>query len=220
MKPDAPDQLLFKISDFELACRVADGCDISFNEMARRYNGLIWKYARRLFLAGGDSKDLFQEGLLGLEKACRDFRPDRDASFRTFADLCISRNIITAIKAGNCGKHGPLNNFMSFSQGPPGDTKEVATLENILAAPEKFVPDVQVIASEELHALIVYLSTKLSEFESKVLALRLDGYKYQEISQRLERNMKTIDNAIQRVRRKVALHFKAREKLSELPEAD
>ena len=211
MPPDAPDRLLQKIDDFELCCRITDGCGVSFNEMLHRYYGLIRHKANQYFLVGGESDDLIQEGILGFYKACRDFQPDREASFRNFADLCITRQIITAVKTATRRKHGPLNTFISFSMQPEQTTEGEATLEEVLPGPRTSDPLLQAISSEELRSLVDFLSTELSAIESRVLALFLDGQTYEEIAVRSFGDAKTVDNALQRVRRKVKKHLVARE---------
>ncbi len=142
--------------------------------------------ASSYFLAGGDSEDLIQEGLVGLYKAIRDFRTDRESSFRNFAELCITRQIITAVKTATRNKHTPLNQYVSFSSTPAGAGDDAPTLEQILPGPSVNDPVNQVISSEELRSLVGCLSTALSELESRVLSLYLDGYSYEQIGERLE----------------------------------
>jgi RNA polymerase sporulation-specific sigma factor len=159
---------------------------------------------------GGDSEDLIQEGLVGLYKAVRDFRTDRESSFRNFAELCITRQIITAVKTATRNKHTPLNGYISFSSTPAGASENDSTLAEIIAGSSTADPVNQAISSEELRSLVACLSTALSELESRVLALYLDGYSYTTIGERLGCDCKTVDNALQRVKRKVGAHLRTR----------
>jgi RNA polymerase sporulation-specific sigma factor len=163
--------------------------------------------ASSYFLAGGDADDLVQEGLVGLYKAVRDYRSDRESSFRNFAELCITRQIITAVKTATRNKHTPLNQYVSFSTTPGGSGDAEATLDEMLPGSPVFDPINQVISSEELRALVACISTALSELESRVLALYLDGYSYEEVGRRIGCDCKTVDNALQRVKRKVGQHL-------------
>ncbi len=185
----------------------ADAC----HRLVRRYYGFVRLKASSYFLAGGDSEDLIQEGLVGLYKAIRDYRSDRESSFRNFAELCITRQIITAVKTATRNKHTPLNQYVSFSSTPAGDAGENdSTLDEMLPGSSVHDPVNQVISSEELRALVACLSTALSELESRVLALYLDGHSYEEVAGRIGCDCKTVDNALQRVKRKVGQHLAAR----------
>jgi RNA polymerase sporulation-specific sigma factor len=161
-------------------------------------------------MTGGDAEDLLQEGFVGLYKAIRDFRPDRESSFRNFAELCIVRQIITAVKTATRLKHGPLNQYVSFASTPAGATEDVLTLDQMLPGPATEDPLVQIISSEERHALVGFLSVSLSELESRVLALYMDGCSYEQMAERLMCEPKTIDNAMQRTKRKANLHLQSR----------
>ncbi len=183
----------------------------AYDQLVRRYRRFVRVKASSYFLLGGDADDLMQEGMLGLFKAIRDYRPEREASFRGFAELCITRQIITAVKTATRNKHTPLNQYVSFSQtpaaaGPDSDT----TLEEVLPGPEVRDPANQVIAGEELESLVSCLTSVLSDLESEVLALYLDGHSYEVIGERLECDTKTVDNALQRVKRKVGIHLASR----------
>ena len=177
----------------------------------KRYRGFVRLKASSYFLLGGDSDDLIQEGLLGLYKAVRDFRTDRESSFRNFAELCITRQIITAVKTASRNKHAPLNQYVSFAQTPAAAGDSETTLEEVLPGPGSEDPSDQVIATEELQSLVSCLSSVLSDLESQVLSLYLDGYSYETIGEQLECDTKTVDNALQRVKRKVGLHLSSRE---------
>jgi RNA polymerase sporulation-specific sigma factor len=141
----------------------------------------------------------------------RDYRSDRESSFRNFAELCITRQIITAVKTATRNKHTPLNGYVSFSSSPAsaaGDGEP--TLDEVIPGPEVRDPVLQVISSEELRSLVDCLSTVLSELESRVLSLYLDGRSYEAIGERLDCDTKTVDNALQRVKRKVGVHLRSR----------
>ena len=191
--------------------RASNGDSSAMDVLIRRYTGFVRLKASSYFLAGGDSDDLIQEGLVGLYKAVRDYRTDRESSFRNFAELCITRQIITAVKTATRNKHTPLNQYISFSSTPAGDAGENdSTLDEMLPGSPVHDPVNQVISSEELRALVACLSRGLSELESRVLALYLDGHSYEEVARRIGCDCKTVDNALQRVKRKVGQHLAAR----------
>jgi RNA polymerase sporulation-specific sigma factor len=205
-KPQAEGQL----EDRYLIALAKQGSAGAYDAIVRRYYGFVRLKASSYFLAGGDGDDLVQEGLVGLYKAVRDFRSDRESSFRNFAELCITRQIITAVKTASRNKHSPLNRYTSFSTPPPGAEDGESTLDELLPGPSANDPVNQAISGEELRALIACLSTVLSELESRVLGLYLDGYSYQDIGGKLGCEAKTVDNALQRVKRKVAAHLDSR----------
>jgi RNA polymerase sporulation-specific sigma factor len=182
--------------------------------LIRRYTGFVRLKASSYFLAGGDSDDLIQEGLIGLYKAVRDFRSDKETSFRSFAELCITRQIITAIKTATRFKHAPLNTYVSFSQTPAGQESESdCTLGDALPGPTVDEPSICVISTEELQSLVFCLGTGLSQLEADALRLYLEGSSYEEMADRLEVDTKTIDNALQRVKRKILQHQDSRQVL-------
>jgi RNA polymerase sporulation-specific sigma factor len=180
------------------------------DRIIRRYYGFVRLKASSYFLLGGDGDDLMQEGLVGLYKAVRDYRSDREASFRSFAELCITRQIITAVKTATRNKHTPLNQSVSFSQTPTADGDSEPSLDELIAGPSAHDPVNQVISTEELSSLVACLSTVLSELESSVLSLYLDGRSYDEMAGRIGCDSKTVDNALQRVKRKVGAHLESR----------
>jgi RNA polymerase sporulation-specific sigma factor len=182
----------------------------AYDRLVRRYHGFVRLKASSYFLAGGDSDDLIQEGLVGLYKAIRDYRTDRESSFRNFAELCITRQIITAVKTATRNKHTPLNQYVSFSSAPAAAGEDVPTLDQTIAGSTVHDPVNRVISSEELRSLVDCLSTALSELEGRVLSLYLDGCSYELIAERLECDTKTVDNALQRVKRKVGAHLRER----------
>ena len=200
-----------KVEDGYLIALAKQGRADAYDQIVRRYYGFVRLKASSYFLAGGDADDLIQEGLVGLYKAVRDYRTDRESSFRNFAELCITRQIITAVKTATRNKHTPLNQYVSFSSTPAGSSGDnEPTLDEMLPGSTVHDPVNQVISSEELRALVACISTVLSELESRVLALYLDGHSYEEVGRRLSCDCKTVDNALQRVKRKVGHHLSER----------
>jgi RNA polymerase sporulation-specific sigma factor len=200
-----------ELDDHYLVALAKSGNADAYDRIVRRYRGFVRLKASSYFLLGGDSDDLIQEGLLGLYKAVRDYRADRESSFRNFAELCVTRQIITAVKTASRNKHAPLNQYVSFGQSPTAPGESETTLEELLPGPAINDPANQVVASEELQSLVACLSSVLSELESRVLSLYLDGHSYEAIAERLDCDTKTVDNALQRVKRKVGIHLASRE---------
>jgi RNA polymerase sporulation-specific sigma factor len=200
-----------QVDDRYLIALAKQGHADAYDRIVRRYYGFVRLKASSYFLAGGDADDLIQEGLVGLYKAVRDYRTDRESSFRNFAELCITRQIITAVKTATRNKHAPLNQYVSFSTSPAGVTGESdSTLDEVIPGSPVHDPVNQVISSEELRALVACISTALSELEARVLALYLDGHSYEEVGRRIGCDCKTVDNALQRVKRKVGQHLSER----------
>jgi len=202
-----------ELDDHYLVALAKRGSADAYERLVKRYKGFVRLKASSYFLLGGDSDDLNQEGMVGLYKAIRDYRTDRESSFRNFAELCVTRQIITAVKTASRNKHAPLNQYVSFAQTPAGAGEADTTLEEMLPGPISDDPADRVIATEELSSLVSCLSSVLSELESRVLSLYLDGCSYELIGERLECDTKTVDNALQRVKRKVATHLSEREVL-------
>jgi RNA polymerase sporulation-specific sigma factor len=203
-----------ELEDLQLVIRARNGDTRAMDTLIRRYTGFVRLKASSYFLAGGDSEDLIQEGLIGLYKAVRDFRSDKETSFRSFAELCITRQIITAIKTATRFKHAPLNTYVSFSQTPAGQESEGdCTLGDALPGPMVDEPSICVISTEELHSLVFCLGTGLSKLEADALRLYLEGSSYEEMAVELEVDTKTIDNALQRVKRKILQHQAGRQVL-------
>jgi RNA polymerase sporulation-specific sigma factor len=200
-----------ELDDHYLVAQAKQGRPDAYDSIVRRYRGFVRLKASSYFLLGGESDDLVQEGLLGLYKAVRDYRTDRESSFRNFAELCITRQIITAVKTATRNKHTPLNQYVSFSHSPAAAEDSDSTLDEVLPGPTAADPVNQVIATEELGSLVSCLSSVLSDLESRVLSLYLDGYSYEVVAQRLDCDTKTVDNALQRVKRKVGTHLASRE---------
>jgi RNA polymerase sporulation-specific sigma factor len=203
-----------ELEDLQLVLRARNGDTKAMDTLLRRYTGFVRLKSSSYFLAGGDSEDLIQEGLIGLYKAVRDFRSDKETSFRSFAELCITRQIITAIKTATRFKHSPLNTYVSFSQTPAGQESEGdCTLGDALPGPGVDEPSIMVISTEELQSLVFCLGTGLSQLESDALRLYLEGSSYEEMAERLSVDTKTIDNALQRVKRKIMQHQDSRQVL-------
>ena len=203
-----------ELEDLQLVMRARNGDSTAMDALMRRYTGFVRLKASSYFLAGGDSDDLVQEGLVGLYKAVRDFRFDKETSFRSFAELCVTRQIITAIKTATRFKHSPLNTYVSFSHTPAGqDGDGECTLGDALPGAPVHEPSVMVISTEELQSLVMCLGSGLSPLEADALRLYLEGSSYEEMAERLGCDTKTIDNALQRVKRKVLAHQQSRQVL-------
>ena len=188
------------ISDEELCSRAALGESQAETELVRRYGQLVRACARPLFLAGGDSEDLIQEGMLGLLTAIRGFDPNRDTAFRTYAEICVRSRLFSAVRAARGSKHSPLNRSISF-EPPLFDGTNTHQLPNAES------PEDVIIGREELKERLDALKGQLSELEAKILPLYLNGLSYVEIAQRMGKSQKSVDNAVQRIRRKVAHQF-------------
>ncbi len=203
-----------ELEDLQLVVRARNGDDLARDHLIQRYTGFVRMKASSYFLAGGEAEDLVQEGLIGLCKAVRDFRHDKETSFRSFAELCVTRQIITAIKTATRFKHAPLNNYVSFSQTPAGqDPDSDCTLGEALPGPGVDDPSICVISSEELKSLVFCLGTGLSKLEADALRMYLEGSSYEQMAEELACDTKAIDNALQRVKRKILQHQQTREVL-------
>jgi RNA polymerase sporulation-specific sigma factor len=209
-----PQKAQRELEDLQLVLRARNGDNLALDSLIRRYTTFVRLKASSYFLAGGDGDDLVQEGLIGLYKAVRDFRPDKETSFRSFAELCVTRQIITAIKTATRFKHTPLNTYISFSHTPAGQEADSdCTLGDALPGPGVNDPAVCVISTEELQSLVFSLGTGLSPLESNALRLYLEGSSYEQMAAELGCDTKTIDNALQRVKRKIISHQQERQVL-------
>jgi RNA polymerase sporulation-specific sigma factor len=203
-----------ELEDLQLVMKARNGSQPALDALMRRYTGFVRLKASSYFLAGGEADDLIQEGLIGLYKAVRDFRADKETSFRSFAELCVTRQIITAIKTATRFKHAPLNTYVSFSHTPAGQESDGdCTLGDALPGPSVDDPSVCVISTEELQSLVFTLGTGLSKLEADALKLYLEGESYETMAEELGCDTKTIDNALQRVKRKVLAHQQSRQVL-------
>jgi RNA polymerase sporulation-specific sigma factor len=177
--------------------------------IVNKYRNFVKAKARSYFLVGADRDDIIQEGMIGLYKATRDFRGDKLASFRAFAELCITRQIITAIKTATRQKHIPLNSYISLNK-PIYEDESQRTLEDILSGIHVTDPEELVISREEFNDIELKMNEILSDLEWQVLTAYLDGKSYNEMSRDLHRHVKSIDNALQRVKRKLERYLETR----------
>ena len=189
-------------SDEALCALAAQGDGAAEEALISRYTRMVRRLSRPLFLMGGDSEDLIQEGMLGLWNAIREYDPRRDASFRTYAKACIRNRLRSAVRAAARGKHTPLNDHISF-ETPLFDGSTIH--ESCGTDRRRFEdPEDSLIVREEVQERMSLLKGQLSGFETKVLRLYLDGSSYSEIASEMKRSPKAVDNAVQRIRRKVA----------------
>ena len=202
--------VLTDLSDDDLVARYHGGDDAALKTLIERYRRFARAKARGYFLIGADSDDIEQEGLIGLYKAARDFRPERQASFRAFAELCITRQVITAVKTATRQKHQPLNQYVSISASRPTDESNERTVEDLLDDHHVADPAEKVVQNEQLDAMRSSMAEMLSGLEVDVLRLYVEGKSYQEIGDQLGRHTKSIDNALQRIKRKIEGHLEER----------
>lgn len=193
------------ITDEHLCARVLSGDRAAEETLVLRYSRLVRICARPFFLSGGDSEDLIQEGMVGLLSAIREFSPDRNTQFRTFAEVCIRRRIISAVKAAAGGKHTPLNNYVSLEPSLFFANQDFTSFGTANRRQEN--PEDVVIHQETLDALQEAIQDQLTGLEACVLTLYLRGLSYSEIAGEVQRSTKSVDNAVQRIRRKVARHL-------------
>lgn len=179
------------------------GDENASSTLLKKYRTLVRCKARSYFLAGGDREDVIQEGMIGLYKAIRDYDPSRQSSFRSFAELCVTRQMITAIKTATRRKHAPLNSYVSLSRPTITEDDGERLLTDILAAKEICDPAEIVISAWEGDFIRHGLCESLSGFEAQVLRLYVSGRSYQQIAEQLGRHAKAVDNALQRIKRKV-----------------
>ncbi len=188
--------------DEDIALEAKQG-DVEAQEyLINKYKNFVKAKAKSYFLIGADKEDIYQEGMIGLYKAIRDFKPDKLASFKAFAELCVTRQIITAIKTATRQKHIPLNTYVSLNK-PIYDEESDRTLLDILSTVKICDPEELVISREEVLKIESDIQEVLSELELEVLNSYLQGKSYQEIACDLDRHSKSIDNALQRVKRKL-----------------
>jgi len=202
---------LREASDEDIVELARAGDEIALEHLLIRYKNFTRVKARSYFLVGADREDIVQEGMIGLYKAIRDFQAERQSSFRAFAELCITRQIITAIKSATRQKHIPLNSYVSLNRPvshEDGDQDRV--LVDVLATHASADPVELVISSEEVRSMQTSFSEILSDLEAHVLHMYLEGKSYQEIAAGLKRHVKSIDNALQRIKRKVEAHMHRR----------
>ncbi|AIQ20793.1 MULTISPECIES: RNA polymerase sporulation sigma factor SigH [Paenibacillus] len=198
------------ISDEEIVEIFRGGDSGALEHLINKYRNFVRAKARSYFLIGADREDIVQEGMIGLYKAIRDFKGDKLSSFKAFAELCITRQIITAIKTATRQKHIPLNSYVSLDK-PIYDEDSDRTLMDVICGTQVLDPEELIINQEEFIGLEDKMAEILSDLERKVLMLYLDGRSYQEIAEDLKRHVKSIDNALQRVKRKLERYLEVRD---------
>ncbi|MNW33820.1 RNA polymerase sigma-H factor [compost metagenome] len=196
--------------DEDIVAAVHEGDSEALEFLINKYRNFVRAKARSYFLIGADREDIIQEGMIGLYKSIRDFKGDKLASFKAFAELCITRQIITAIKTATRQKHIPLNSYVSLDK-PIYDEESDRTLMDVICGSQVSDPEELIINQEEFIGLEDKMSEILSDLERKVLMLYLDGRSYQEIAVDLNRHVKSIDNALQRVKRKLEKYLEVRD---------
>ena len=202
---DPPEDLLVRfrnMTDEEIVLLCHEGDNLAEEYLLDKYKNFVRGRARSYFLIGADHEDIVQEGMIGLYKAIRDFRPDRLSSFHAFAELCITRQIITAIKTATRQKHIPLNSYISLNK-PLYEDESDRTLMDVIMEGRVSNPEEIIINREDLVNINDRIKEVLSGLEQEVLKAYLDGRSYQEIAENLGRHVKSIDNALQRVKRKL-----------------
>nr|WP_272932746.1 RNA polymerase sporulation sigma factor SigH [Virgibacillus halodenitrificans] len=199
---DIDDSKLGILDDNEVIALVQQGNSRALDFLINKYKNFVRAKARTYFLIGADREDIIQEGMIGLYKAIRDYDGEKLSSFKGFAELCVTRQIITAIKTATRQKHLPLNSYVSLDK-PIYDEESDRTLLDVIAGSKAIDPQELLVNREKFGDLETKLSELLSELEKQVLHLYLDGQTYQEISVELKRHVKSIDNALQRVKRKL-----------------
>ncbi|MCG0277094.1 MAG: RNA polymerase sporulation sigma factor SigH [Thermanaeromonas sp.] len=198
------------MGDEEVVTLAQGGDDVAQEYLINKYRNFVRAKARAYFLVGADREDIIQEGMIGLYKAIRDFRGDKLSSFRAFAELCITRQIITAIKTATRQKHIPLNSYVSLNK-PVYDEDSDRTLLDVISGSSIADPEELIISREEFDNIEEKMGEILSSLEWQVLMSYLEGKSYQEIAVDLKRHVKSIDNALQRVKRKLERYLEKRE---------
>ena len=196
-------QLDFKsMEDEEIIGIIREDNDIALEYLIRKYKNHVKSKARSYYLIGGDKEDIIQEGMIGLYKAIRDYNPHKETAFRSFAEICITRQIITAIKTATRQKHIPLNSYISLNK-PVYSEESERTLQDIIAGIRIYDPEELMIGKEGLNLIEEKMGEVLSQLELEVFKYYIDGLSYQEIADDLNRHVKCIDNALQRVKKKL-----------------
>ncbi len=198
------------MEDEDVVDKARSGDPLALDYLMTKYKNFVRLKARSYFLIGADREDIIQEGMIGLYKAIRDYDRDKLTSFKAFAELCITRQIITAIKTATRQKHIPLNSYISLNK-PIYDEESDRTLLDVISGAKITDPEELIISSEELYSMENQMVELLSDLEWEVLMAYLDGKSYQEIANELDRHVKSIDNALQRVKRKLERYLELRE---------
>ncbi len=195
------------MTDEELVMLAKQGDQEAHNQLINKYKNFVRSKTKSYFIMGAEKDDIIQEGFIGLYKAIRDYKPERKTSFKAFAELCITRQIITAIKTATRQKHFPLNSYISLNK-PIYDEDSDRTLFDVIAVSKVCDPEEIYMRMEFSKDLKEKIKKTLSPLESRVLAAYLEGLSYQEMAERLNRHVKSIDNALQRIKRKIEKTFK------------
>ena len=193
----------------EIVIKASQGDVMALEYLMKKYKNFVRSKAKAYFLVGADKEDIIQEGMIGLYKAIRDYDKDKTTSFKAFAELCITRQIITAIKTATRQKHIPLNSYISLNK-PIYDEESDRTLLDIITGSMITDPEELIISKEELKNIETKMGEILSSLELEVVELYLRGKSYQQIAKRLDRHVKSIDNALQRVKRKLEKYLESR----------
>ncbi len=204
---DKKDLTYQSIAEEEIVSFSQSGDEKARDFLIRKYEPMVRAKAKSYYLIGADSEDIIQEGMIGLYKAVRDFRVEKNVSFRAFADICITRQIITAIKSATRQKHAPLNTYVSFNK-PVFDEESEKTLIDVIGFEKVSDPEELLIGKEDVSAIESVIGSLLSDFERDVLKRYVCGSSYQAISVELNKPIKSVDNAIQRIKRKLEQHLK------------
>ena len=197
------------MSDEDIVALCRNGDNVAEEYLLNKYKNFVRSKARSYFLIGADHEDIVQEGMIGLYKAIRDFRPDKLSSFRAFAELCITRQIITAIKTATRQKHIPLNNYVSLNR-PIYDEDSDRTLLDVITEETPSNPEEMLIDREDLSVIEGRIGQMLSDLEKEVLVRYMEGKSYVEISEEMGRHVKSIDNALQRIKRKLLKYLETK----------
>ncbi len=193
---------LERLSDEQLVKRAQSGDNESLETILSRYKNLVYSKAKPYFLAGADDEDVIQEGFIGLYKAVKDFDGDRFPFFKVFAGVCVTRHIITAVKAASRKKHAPLNSYVSLDKNTYDENSDI-TLLDVIAFDELQNPEAIFIDRENVDGMEYKINKALSKLETEVLVLYLEGMSYNEIAQKLGKDTKAVDNAVQRIKKKL-----------------
>ena len=196
--------------DDNMVFRAKAGDEKSLNHILKKYRNFVRAKAKPFFIDGADKEDILQEGMIGLFKAIRDYDEEKTVSFRAFAELCVTRQIITAVKTATRQKHIPLNSYISLNK-PMSEEDPDKTLMDMMKNSHISDPEQLIISKEEMKLIEEKTKEMLSEFETRVLSLYLKGYSYNEISEKLCKHPKSVDNALQRIKRKFEKYLEQRE---------
>lgn len=197
------DKLDYHTLDEQTVVAVAQKGDLSAQGyLITKYKNVVRAKARSYFLVGADKEDVIQEGMIGLFKAIRDYRPDRLANFKSFAEICITKQMLTAIRMATRKKHAPLNGYVSLNYSYGDESNEWQLIDAVTAGDHQN-PETIVISSEQVKHIKAKMEEVLSDFEQKVLAQHLEGKGYREIAKDLDRHAKSVDNALQRIKKKL-----------------